>query len=109
MLDADRHLVAGCTSLPGFTFLLPDGSVLAVSQRAGGAVTHPGDVELIPTKVLSLRPAGGGEEDEQEEGEHQVDALGGSFNPYFTRPTHISRCYIQGHATSVNNMLGLDG
>lgn len=51
--------MADCASLPDVTFLLPDGGVLAVGQRAGGAVTHPSDVELIPTEALSLRPAGG--------------------------------------------------
>lgn len=51
--------MADCASLPDVTFLLPDGGVLAVGQRAGGAVAHPSDVELIPTEVLSLRPAAG--------------------------------------------------
>lgn len=38
------------------TFLLSDGGVLAVGQRTRRAVTQPGDVELITTEVLTLRP-----------------------------------------------------
>lgn len=54
--QAARHVA------PDVTFLLPDGGVLTVGQRAGGAVTHPGDIELISTEVLTLRPARGGRE-----------------------------------------------
>lgn len=43
---------------PAVTFLLPDGGVLAVGQRAGRAVTQPRDVVLIPTEVLTLCPGG---------------------------------------------------
>ena len=38
------------------TFLLSDGGVLAVGQRTGGAVAHPGDVVFVPTETLVLGP-----------------------------------------------------
>lgn len=40
----------------GLTFLLPDGGVLAVGERAGRAVAQTRDVVLIPAEVLTLGP-----------------------------------------------------
>lgn len=38
------------------TLLLPDGGVLTVGQRAGGAVAHPRDVVFVATEALALGP-----------------------------------------------------
>ena len=40
----------------GVTFLLLDGGVLTVGQRARRAVAQPRDVVLISAEVLTLRP-----------------------------------------------------
>lgn len=51
-----RRVLIGRWRRVGVTFLLPDGGVLTVGQRAGRAVTQPCDVELIPTEALTLGP-----------------------------------------------------
>lgn len=38
------------------TFLLPDGRILAVGQRAGGAVAQPRQVVLIAAEILRFCP-----------------------------------------------------
>lgn len=56
-----RHQSPNCVCVGGqswvLTFLLPDSGVLAVGQRAGGAVAEPGQVVLIAAEALRLRPA----------------------------------------------------
>lgn len=47
--------VVGCRC-QALTFLLPDGGVLAVCQRAGGAVAQSRQVVLITAKVLGFCP-----------------------------------------------------
>lgn len=58
-MTPQRHRSPNCVwgQSRALTFLLPDGGVLAVGQRAGGAVAEPGQVVLIAAEALRLRPA----------------------------------------------------